>query len=181
MAGKAPIFTREEMSLFLYELKSKFRDGIRSSAGFLYISLTLIGLAWASWGIPSLNYSETSPETLGIYVIGFLISVMLDAMVTWKKKGSENPYEQAIAVIFMVTSLLLVILASVFSLKTFHLEIVPTKVSEWKGEWKTGATAILAFSLCCAISMSLVLTGIDPKLPAIGPLDNPLTDVSDRG
>ena len=176
MPKNISIFTREEISLFLFELKSKFRSGVRSPAGALYIALMLIGVAWASWGIPSLNESETTPETFGIYVIGFLVTVMLDAIVTWKKKGNDNPYEQAIAVIFIVVSLLLVIGASSLSLKTFHMDPDKTRV----GEWKNFATPSLFFVFICAIAMSLVLTGIDPKLPPIGSLDASVDAVCDR-
>lgn len=176
MPRNIQIFTNEEISLFFFELKSKFRSGLRSPAGFLYISLTLIGVAWASWGIPSINNSETSPETFGIYVIGFLVTVMLDAIITWKKKGNDNPYEQAIAGLFIVFSMLLAIGASALSLKSIHIEPDKTRVEAWK----YGATPFLFIILICAITMSLVLTGIDPKLPPIGSLDTPVNAIRDR-
>lgn len=171
------IFTREELNLFWFELVSRFRSGVRSPAGFLYVSFTLIGVAWASWGIPWLNRAETSPETLGIYVIGFLITVLLDALITWKKKGNDNPYEQAIAAIFLVISLLLVIFSSYLSVKNFKLELNPPREV---GAWKRWAQPLLYTCLTCAVIMSLVLSGIDPKVP-IGPLDVPVGDIADRG
>lgn len=173
---EAPIFTRESIRLFWYELRSKFRGGVRSPAGFIYISLTLIGVAWASWGIPSINNSQTSPETLGIYVIGFLITVMLDAIITWKKKGNDNYSEQTIAGLFIVLSLLLTIAASVLSLKTVHIGTDNTRIENWK----SGATPLLFSILIGAIAMSLVLTGIDPRLPRIGSLDVSVDAVRDR-
>lgn len=176
MSNNNSIFTREEISLFFFELKSKFRGGVRSPAGPLYISLMLMGVAWASWGIPSINETETSPETFGIYVIGFLVTVMLDAIVTWKKNGNDNPYEQTIAMVFMVVSVLFIICASFLSVKTFHIELDKTRV----GEWKSFATPVLFIVFICTIAMSLVLTGIDPKLPPIGSLDVSMDAVRDR-
>lgn len=169
-------FSREELVLFRLELQSKFWGGVRSKTGALYIVLTLIGVGWASWVIPSLNESETSPETFGIYVIGFLITVMLDAIITWKKSGVGNESEEAIAGFFIVVSWLLIIATSFLSLKSFH--IAPNKMRV--GEWKSYSTPLLFVVLIITITISLALTGIDHELLKIGSADRPIEELRDR-
>lgn len=169
-------FTREEFTVFRLELVSKFWGGIRSLTGFIYISFTLIGIGWASWIIPSYNESEISPETFGIYVIGFLITVMLDAIMTWKKSGVGNENEQAISGIFMVMSFLLIIGTSWLSVKSFHLDSSKARV----GEWKNYAPPLLSVVLIFTIAMSLVLTGIDHDFLKVGSVDRPVEDIRDR-
>jgi hypothetical protein len=168
MAANQPIFTRHEIDSFLFELRSKFRSGIRSVTGIFYILMTLVGVGWASWEIPILNNNETSPETLGIYVIGFLVTVGLDALLTWKRTGDDNRYEQAIATAFMALSAIFLIVASILSIKTH-------------GSWRCSAEPLLGIILIIAIGMSLVLTGFDSSLPPLGPLDVPVDDINDRG
>lgn len=169
-------FTRDEFAVFRLELKSKFWGGVRSSTGFIYISFTLVGIGWASWFIPTYNESEISPETFGIYVIGFLITVMLDAIMVWKKSGVGNENEQAISGIFMVMSFLLLIGTSWLSVKSFHLDINKARV----GEWKNYASPLLSVVLVFTIAMSLVLTGIDSNFLKVGSVDRPVEDVRDR-
>lgn len=169
-------FSREEIALFGQELKSKFWGGVRSPTGFLYIALTFIGVGWASWAIPTLNESETSPETLGIYVIGFLITVMLDSVIAWKKSGVGSEFEQAIAAIFMVISLLLIIGSSIFALKTFSVSSDKVRI----GEWKFGSSPLLLVVLIFTILMSLVLTGIDHELLRIGSTDKSIHELQNR-
>jgi len=125
-------FTREELVSFRLELQSKFWGGVRSLTGVIYIAFTFVGIGLASLLIPTYNESEISPETFGIYLIGFLITVMLDAMLAWKKSGVENENEQAIAGIFMMISFLLIICTSLLSVKSFHLESDKTRVGEWR-------------------------------------------------
>jgi L-asparagine transporter-like permease len=170
-----PIFTGEEIALFWFELKSKFRDGVRSPVSILYISLMLTGVAWATWFIPSVNKSETSPETLGVYVIGFLVTVGLDALVSWKKNGEEKKYEQAISAVFIVISVVLIICASILSMKTPN-EPNSTELASWK-PW---ASQLLFLIFCVAVFMSLSLSGIDPKIVPIGPLDKSVASIEDR-
>lgn len=169
-------FTREECSVFLLELQSKFWGGVRSTTGLIYISFTLIGIGWASWIIPSYNDSEISPETFGIYVIGFLITVMLDAIVTWKKSGVGNENEQAISGIFMVLSFLLIIGTSWLSVKSFSIDSQKARVGEWKGY----SPFLLTIVLIITIAMSLVLTGIDHEFIKVGSVDKPVDEVRDR-
>lgn len=169
-------FSREELTLFRIELQSKFWGGVRSKTGALYTVLTLIGIGWASWAIPSLNESETSPETFGIYVIGFLITVMLDAIITWKKSGVGNESEEAIAGFFIAVSLVLIIVTSYLSLKSFHIE--PNKMRV--GVWKSYSTPLLFFVLVVTIIISLILTGIDHDLLKIGSVDRDVNALRDR-
>jgi cytosine/uracil/thiamine/allantoin permease len=168
--------TLDEIYRFFLALASKFWCGLRSTSGVLYIALTFIGVAWATYGISSLNYSEPSPETLGIYVIGFLVTVLLDSMVTWKRAGSENKNELAISVCFIVMALLLLIWSAYLSIKTYNVELDPPRA----GVWKWGANYLLLFILICTIGMSLVLTGVDSTLPQMGSLAKSTQDVADR-
>lgn len=176
MPESPPIFTREEIKLFSYELKAKFRSGIRSPIGPLYIFLMLFGIGLTTLGIPIYNESEISPETFGIYVIGFLVTVALDAMVIWKKTGNDNQNEQAIAVIFIVISSVLIVFSSLLSIKTFHLAEDKTRV----GEWKSYGSCFLSFIFLITIVMFLILTGIDSQVPKIGSLEEPVTAIRDR-
>ena len=171
-----PIFTREEMNQFLFELTSKFHGGIRSPEGVFYISLTIIGGFWASYFIPKLNGSEISPETYGIFTIGFLITVMLDAIVTFMRKNDNNPYEKAISLISIIFSFILIIVTSYLSLKQFHVSIdkKPTFI------WEYVAQYLLVFVLLIAISMSIILTGIESNGPLIGSADRSIDDIKDR-
>jgi hypothetical protein len=173
---KSERFSSEEIALFRMELASKFWGGMRSPAGVIYIAITLLGVGWASWTIPYLNDSETSPETLGIYVIGFLITVMLDSIIAWKKSGVGGKYEEAIAGIFMVISLFLIMLSSLFAIKSFH--VTPEKVRV--GEWRSWSTSILFLALGVTIYMSLVLAGIDHEQLKIGSADKPIGEVRNR-
>ena len=169
-------FSREELTSFLLELKSKFWGGVRSLTGVIYIAFTFVGIGLASLIIPSYNESEISPETFGIYVIGFLITVMLDAMLAWKKSGVDNENEQAIAGIFMMISFLLIIFTSLLSVKSFHLDSNKTRVGEWKGY----APFLLTVVFVLTIAMSLVLAGIDHELLKIGSVDRSVEDIRDR-
>lgn len=172
-----PLFTQEELKIFFEELWSKFRSGVRSPEGVVYIAVTLIGVAWASWGIPSINNSETSPETLGIYVIGFLIAVALDsAMIAWKHKNSSSSYEIAILTIIGLTSFVMIFLASNFAIRPVDLELKPPQ----RVGWKPGSMELLGLFLSIAILMSLIVSGIDTGRPSIGPLDNPVSEIADR-
>jgi hypothetical protein len=168
-----PLFTLSELAQFGDTLGSKFRDGVRSETGLIYIVFTIIGVAWASYAIPAINRSELSPETLGIYVIGFVISVILDAMILWKK-GSENKYEVAISITFMIASIIFLPVASYLSLKSFKAD------SGEPGTWRAGAEPLLVALFVCTIFMSLVLTGLNPEEPNIGPLDVSLNSINDR-
>jgi len=170
------IFTREEIKIFLIELKSKFRGGVRSPVGVVYIVFMVISMGWASFGIPFSNESEISPESLGIYVIGFLVTVLLDATVIWKRTGNDNPTEQTIAGIFMMVSVILISWASYLSIKSFHVEPNKTRV----GTWKNFAMPSLFIIFIVSILMSLVLTGLDSQAPEIGSLDTSLNTVRDR-
>jgi heme/copper-type cytochrome/quinol oxidase subunit 4 len=169
-------FTWEEISSFWLEFKLKFRSGVRSPTGLPYTVFTFAGVAWASYVIPNINHSDISPETYGIYVIGFLVSVMLDAMIIWKKTKDDNTYEQAIAIFVMVISFLLIILSSFLSVKTFNVELGP----QGGGKWKCAAKYFLTIILVCAIAMSLVLTGFDTKPLSVGSLDETLDAIRDR-
>ena len=150
-------FTRHEVNSFCVEFLSKFWGGVRSPTGILYIALTLIGVGWATLAIPAINESEISPETYGIYVIGFLVTVMLDAIITWKKSGEGNKVEETISQIFWVISLLLIIVSSILSVKSYHVDANKTKV----GEWKNYSIPLLYAVLIVTIGMSVVLKGID--------------------
>lgn len=172
-----PIFTKEELRRFFEELWTKFRYGVRSPEGMLYTTITLIGVGWASWTIPAINNSELSPETLGIYVIGFLLSVTLDAaMIAWKYKGSNTNYETAILVVVGLGTFILIIASSYFAIKPLNVDLKPPQ----REDWRWGATPSLLLILMCAIIASLIVSGMDTKPPEIGPLDNPITDLTNR-
>jgi len=172
MAPEQPIFTRDEVKFFVFELRAKFRDGLRSPDSLLYVVFTLVGIGWATWAIPAFNRAHTSPETVGVYAIGFLVTVFLDAMFTWKKRGEENKYEQAIAVLCMCLAFVLIILASYFS--------VHVTSQDTGQEWKPGAYFVLWVAFGLAVLMTLVLSGFEVGPPPVGPLDLPVGAVEGR-
>lgn len=167
------IFTRDEIDQFLLKVSSKFRGGIRSSEGIFSIILPIIGGIWASLSIPKINGSEISPETYGIYTIGFLVTVMVDGIITWKNTRNDNNYEQAIAVLFIIVSAILLLLASYLSIKPFHID--SNKVSTWS----IYSTPSLILIFICSITMSIVLTGFESDAP-VGAVDKPVADIKDR-
>lgn len=175
MGKRQPIFTHDEVELFIFELQTKFREGVRSPDALLYVVITLVGVGLATWAIPAYNRAHTSPETLGIYVIGFLVTVFLDAMFTWKRKGAENKYEQAIAVLCMCLALLLIVLASYFSVKT-----TSPQTPEVDLIWKACAYPVLWLCFLASVLMALVLSGFEAGAPPVGPLDRPVNAVEDR-
>ena len=175
MAQSQPFFTQNEIDGFVFEFRAKFRDGVRSADGWLYVFLTLMGVAWATWAIPAFNNSHTSPETFGVYAIGFLVTLLLDALLTWKKKGDSNRYEQAIAVVSICTAFTLIVLVSYFSVG------VATQAAPGATPiWKTGAYPVLICSFIASVVMALVLTGFETSPPKVGPLDLSVSAVEDR-
>lgn len=165
MAERQPLFSPDERRVFFDEMWAKFRNGLRSS-GFLYVAVTAIGVGWASFGIPSINNSEISPETLGIYVIGFLISVMLDSfIVAWRNRTSISTTESNILGVLSVGALLLTCWASYLAIKNIDVALDPPQ----RDGWKYGATPLLIIILTLAICMSLIVSGMDSavlKIPA---------------
>lgn len=170
------LFTPAERSAFFLELILKFRAGVRSRSGLLYSVFVFVGVGWASFAIPAWNGSETTPETLGIYVIGILITVIADGLIILIKGSDENRLEQAIAVAVTIVSIISLVLASVFSTKSSHVEDSARMLEDWR----CLANQALVVLLVLATTMSLVLTGFDPKLPPNRALDTPTTDLQDR-
>lgn len=166
-----PIFSKEERQSYWDELCLKFRSGVRSAEGVVYIVVTLVAVAWASWGIPSINNSETSPETLGIFVIGLLISVMLDALiVAWKHKSLNSSYETAVLVTAGLSSFIMIVFASYFSIKPLNLEVTPHQ----REGWKEFAMPALLFFLAVSIVLSLIVSGMDSSKLNISAIDSPV-------
>ena len=170
------LFTRGELKAFFGEFGSKLRAGVRSPTGLVYIVFVLGGVGWASFLIPVWNGSAITPETLGIYVVGILVTVMADGLMIWKKRSDENPYEQAIAVSVIVLSIILLFLASMFSTKSSHVEDSKRVLDDWR----CFANPALSTLLILATTMSLVLTGFDSRPPPIGALDRPTGAIKDR-
>lgn len=168
------LFTRDEVQLFLFEVLSKFRDGIRSPDALLYIVVTLCGVAGATWMIPAFNRTHTSPETFGIYVIGFLVTLFLDAMFTWKK-GSEKPYEQAIAVLCACAAFVMIFIAARFSVARDW-----TDPPEAEPIWRSGAYFALWTCFILTVLMSLIVSGFEAKPPRVSPLDVSVEAVESR-
>lgn len=170
------LFTKDELSVFSTELGSKFRAGVRSPTGILYSCFVFVGVGWASFAIPVWNGSNITPETLGIYVVGILVTVMADGLMVWKKGSDENRYEQAIAVLVTTLSLVSLVLASLFSTKSSHVEDSRLVLDDWRYL----ANPVLIFLLILATTMSLVLTGFDSKPLHIGAIDRPTAELNDR-
>lgn len=189
-----PLIERDELQYFWYELRSKFRSGMRGIPSVLYLFFTLIGVGLASWLIPKMNGSEISAETLGIYVIGFLVSVWLDALlilIAQKGGADNNRYEREIATLFLVVSVLLTLWAWFLSLHVdtpvaaggggTHQAGEPSasgQVSEH--HWRWGAEIFLGLILIASLIMSLILAGIDSEQPGFGSLQLDVDAIKDK-
>jgi hypothetical protein len=190
MTKLAPLFSKEELSLFGYELYSKFRSGVRAVPSFLYLACTLLGVGWASYAIPAINKSEISAETLGIYVIGVVISVTLDALlILIAQKGDidGNSNGRAIAALFWVLGIVLTVWASFLSISpgdalapTVGIPAASLTHIEAHKKWHWGAEFFLCFILFVSIAMSLILAGFDSDQPTIGSLERDPNAIKDR-
>ena len=174
MAQKQPIFTRDEVDFFCSELQKKFRYGVRSADTILYVFITLVGVGWATYAIPAINSSHISPETLGVYVIGFLVTLGLDATFTWRKKNEENKYELAIAALCMCIALLLIIVVSYFSVVAS-----PSQTPLKEAVWKPGSYVVIWICFITSALMALLISGLDGAPPSVGPLDVSIDAVKD--
>lgn len=135
-------------------------QGLFSGSGLLYLALTVGGVGWATYFVPTINDSEISPETLGIYVTGLIVTLFAEALFTWKK-GKED----SVAITVMVASLILGVVAMHFSTK--GMIISAAGVAE--KTWKPSAQLVLFVVLLFAILFWLALNAVDPKL------DTPVT------
>lgn len=170
------LYTADERKAFYFEFGSKLSAGLHSASAVLYSFLVLGGVAWASFAIPNWNAGETTPETLGIYVMGILITVFADALMILIKGGDNNRIEGAIAVAVAILAFTALVAASFFSIRPSKME----NSLRMMGEWRAFSNAVLFFLLAFAVTMSLVLTGFDAKLPPNGALDKPVTEVKDN-
>lgn len=134
--------------------------GLMSGPGILYLVLTAGGVGWISYFLPTINGSEKSPETLGVYVIGLVISLFAEAMFEWKKGKADSLSETVMvcAVIFGLSAFLLSTKASV----------VDSHGSMQK-DWHANAQLWLCFVLFLTILLWLALNPIQTKFknPAI--------------
>ena len=169
-------YTLDERKAFYFEFGSKLNAGLHSASAVLYSFLVLAGVAWASFAIPNWNAGETTPETLGIYVIGILITVFADALMILIQGGDHNRIERAIAVVVAMCAFTVLVIASFFSIRPTQME----NSVRVMGEWRPFSDAVLFLLLAIAVAMSLVLTGFDAKLPPNGALDKPVAEVKDR-
>lgn len=190
---------------FWYELSHKFLNGAIADSGLFYIFFTAVGVGLASYLIPITNGSEISPETLGIYVIGFLVSAGLDALMELMKvtdSGNHNRYGRAIAKWILVLTTLLLLWAWYLSLHVPAESAVVANAAATQSEavgtgthansahqisahspfkiWRTGATEFLFIILLLGLAMSLILAGDGPEQPAFGSLNRDPNDIADK-
>lgn len=126
-----------------------------TSGTWLYLVIVVVGVAVATWLVPSINASETSPETLGIYVIGILIAVFADALFLWKKAKDDVIAETIAAVSFV-----LCFVVGFLSLKEqFHAPgALPIK------RWRPYGEAALYVILAVSILMWSMINVVEPRL-----------------
>lgn len=185
MTKSATRITKAELSLFWFELSSKFWGGFRTINSLLYLFFTLMGVGIASWGIPVANGSEISPETLGIYVIGFLIAVGLDALyvlISPKAGSGNNSLERVIAGLFTMFAALLTIWAWYLSTTITLPEsrAVTGSVHETVKQWRFAANYWLSLTLGIGILMSITIAGIDPNSPDFASTSRDLNAITDK-
>jgi vacuolar-type H+-ATPase subunit I/STV1 len=131
-------------------------QGLFSGPGMLYMALVVVTCGWATYYLPTINGTHTSPETLGVYVISLLVTLFAEALFTWKK-GVED----RVALTIMVLSVVLGIVAMFLSSKVTSAQ----GVRDWLPFAQGALIAVLVFTLV----LWLALNAVDPKLP------NPVT------
>lgn len=176
-----PLFTSNEWKGFWDEIWSKFVDGIRATGAKLSLVITACGIAAVTWGLPHLNRSDTSPETLGIYVLGFIIPLFCEAFLL--VKDENRSFDGAVAEWTCIFLFVLWTLAFWLSLKT-NFPQPATDAPHSKSEWRWGASGFLLFLLVLSLFFSFVVTGFDqkkaPKIPVLDEKPQELHDRADR-
>jgi len=128
---------------------------------WIYLVIILVGGGAATWLIPFINSSETSAETLGIYVIGILIAVFADALFLWKKSKDD-----ILAETIIVASIILSLAVGILSIKEqFH---TPTGIDK---RWRPYSEIFIFFILLISIFLWAMLNVVEPKL-TIGAIDS---------
>lgn len=140
---------------YVKHLGSTLREAPFTGGTWLYLAIVLAGGAAATWFIPSINSSETSAETFGIYVIGILIAVFADALFLWKKSKDD-----VIAETIIVVSFVLSLVVGFLSVKEqFHTpEGVPGK------RWRSYGELCIFLILLISILMWAMINVVEPRL-----------------
>ena len=140
---------------YLRHLWTTLAEAPFTSGTWLYLVIVVVGVAVATWLIPFINSSETSPETLGIYVIGILIAVFADALFLWKKSKDD-----AIAETIAAVSFALCFCVGFLSIKEqlFSPDGLPIK------RWKPYGEFVLYLILVLSIFMWAMINVVEPRL-----------------
>ena len=131
---------------------------------WLYLAIVLVGVAAATGVITAINASETSPETLGVYVIGILIAVFADALFLWKKSKDD-----VIAETIIIVSFVLSFVVGFLSVKEqFH---APDGAIGKR--WRPYGEVILYLILLIAILMWAMINVVEPRLSVAATQEKP--------
>jgi hypothetical protein len=151
---KHPSFKARVKSYFKHVWATFIEVPFTAGAWFYFVIVGL-GVAAATWTIPSINGSETHAETLGIYVIGILVSVFADALFLWKK-SKDDVIAESIAIV----SCFLVVGAAYLSVKEdFYIAGgTPSK------RWRHYAEFWLYLILMLSILMWAMINVVEPRL-----------------
>ena len=140
---------------YLKHLGATLAEAPFTAGTWLYLAIVVVGVAFATWAIPAMNSSETSAETLGIYVIGILIAVFADSLFLWKKSKDD-----VIAETVAVVSFLLCLLAGFLSVKEQLHSPEGLTSKRWRPYGEIALYAILTLS----IFMWAMINVVEPRL-----------------
>lgn len=148
-------------SFYFKHLWATMIDAPFAGGTWLYLVIVLVGVAVATWLIPFVNSSETSAETLGIYVIGILVAVFADSLFLWKKSKDDLIAETMISLSFI-----LCFVVGFLSIK----EQFQTADGVIGKRWRAYSECFLYLILAISILMWAMINVVEPRLV------NPATD-----
>lgn len=120
----------------------------------------LAGVAAPTWIVPTWNGSETTPETLGLYVVGIALSVFADALIKWKRGDNDQVTETILVVSFILGFF---VLYNSVKGSTRNDEGMPVR------DWRPFAELCLYICLFFYTAMWAMLIAVDPPFrnPAV--------------
>lgn len=145
--------TQSHIKVYFRHLWATLAQAPFTHGTWLYLAIVLVGVAGATWFIPTFNGNETSPETLGIYVLGILIAIFADALLIWKKSSDD-----VIAETVLFLSFLLSFAVAYFSAKADVVDLDGNHTRHWR----PCAELVLYSVLALAVIMWAMLIVVEP-------------------
>ena len=166
----------DDIRLYFKTLWSILKAAPTTDGTLLYLAIIVVGCGAVTWLIPEANESERSPETLGVFVIGILITVFAEAMFLWKKGNSKT--HNYVSQTAMGATFLLAFFAYYLSVK--HVK----HVQEGKNvegpsaapikDWVNYSVPTLWAILILAILLWAMISAADPRFKNVSTEQSPI-------